>query len=135
MPFRILFFISIFCLFLSCKKSSSEGPTVDSVKSILTAGVTKTWTLSKMFVNGTQSTLTAGQARYSKTYKADNTWVDSDGYAGTYTIPNPTAIIEITTNLPTGSRTVNYLIKSSSTTSLEVEYNIATTTYRLVFSL
>lgn len=122
-------------LLISCNKETIVGPTVDTVKSSLTAGVTKTWTLSKMFVNGSQATLTPGQTRYTKTYKADNTWIDSDGYAGTYTIPNPTALTEVTTNLPSGSRTINYLIKSSSTTSLEVEYSTSSTTYRLIFSL
>jgi hypothetical protein len=88
-----------------------------------------------MFVNGTQATLTAGQARYTKTFKTDNTWIDSDGYVGTYTVPNTTALIEITTNMSSGSRTISYTIKSISVTSLEVEYSIASTTYRLIFSL
>ena len=131
------FTILILCLLtvFSCKKESEKGSSVDSMKSTLTAGVTKTWTLSKMYIDGSEVALTLGQARYTKTYKADNTWIDSDGYAGTYTIPNPTALTEVTTNLPSGSQTINYLIKYCSTTSLEVEYSAANTTYRLIFSL
>ena len=131
------FTILILCLLtvFSCKKESEKGSSVYSIKSTLTAGVTKTWTLSKMYIDGSEVALTPGQARYTKTYKADNTWIDSDGYAGTYTIPNPTALTEVTTNLPSGSQTINYLIKYCSTTSLEVEYSAANTTYRLIFSL
>jgi hypothetical protein len=135
MMLRFTFFMCLSVMLFSCKKESSSGPTTDSVKNMLTGGVTKTWTLSKMFVNGTQATLTAGQARYTKTFKTDNTWIDSDGYVGTYTVPNTTALIEITTNMNSGSRTISYTIKSISVTSLEVEYSIASTTYRLIFSL
>jgi len=131
---QVFFFICLIGLF-SCSKEKSPEQTAESVKSSLTSGVTKTWALKKLFVNGTQSTLTPGQALYTKTYKADNTWLDSDGYAGTYTVPSPTLIIEITTNLPAGNRNDTYTIKSISVTSLEVEYSVSSTTYRLVFGL
>ena len=101
--------------------------TVDTVKSNLNNGLTKTWTLSKLYVNGTQTTLTAGQARYTKTYKADNTWLDSDGYLGTYALTNPQSLSEITTNYPGGARTITYAIKASTATSLDVEYTQGST--------
>jgi len=128
--------ICIFSFFVfSCKKDGSSEVTVDSVKSNLNNGLTKTWILGKLYVNGAQTTLTAGQARYTKTYMADDTWLDSDGYAGTYTVPSPTQIIEITTNLPAGNKNDTYTIKSISVTSLEVELTVSSTTYRLVFGL
>ena len=129
----ILFTCCLF--FLSCKKDGSSEVTVDTVKSNLNNGLTKTWTLSKLYVNGTQTTLTAGQARYTKTYKVDNTWLDSDGYLGTYSLNNPQALSEITTNYPGGAQTITYAIKTSTATSLDVEYTQGLTTYRLVFTL
>jgi hypothetical protein len=119
----------------SCEKEKNTAPTVETVKSALTNGLTKTWTLSKLYVNGTQQTLTAGQARFTKTFKTNNSWLDSDGNIGTYTLPTTTTIQEITTNLSSGTRTINYTIKECSTGVLDVEYAIASTTYRLVFTL
>ena len=131
--FLFIGFVSL--LALSCKKDSSGEATVDTVKSNLNNGLTKTWTLNKLYVNGTQTTLTAGQARYTKTYKVDNTWLDSDGYLGTYSLNNPQALSEITANYPGGPQTITYAIKSSNATMLDVEYTQGSTTYRLVFTL
>ena len=128
----VLFYLG---LFISCQKDNSALVTTDSIKSILTNDLTKTWTLSKLYVNGTQQTLTAGQARYNKTFKTNNSWLDSDGNLGTYTLPNITSIQEITTNLASGTRTINYTIKECSKNTLDVEYAIGGSTYRLVFTL
>ena len=65
---------------------------------------------------------------------SDNTWFDSDGYVGTYSVPNQTSIQEITTNATGGSRTINYTIKSSTMVGLDVEYTLGNTTYRLVYA-
>jgi hypothetical protein len=126
---------SCFILFLSCKKEGSVNATVDTVKATLTNDLSKTWSLNKLYVNGTQTTLTAGQARYTKTFKVDNTWLDSDGYLGTYSLPNPQAISEVTTNQLGGAQTIVYKINSCTTTQLDVEYTQGTTVYRLVFIL
>jgi hypothetical protein len=127
-------FACIFLLF-SCKKEGSVNVTVDTVKATLTNDLSKTWSLNKLYVNGTQTTLTAGQARYTKTFKVDNTWLDSDGYLGTYSLPNPQAITELVTNQPGGSQTITYKINTCTTTQLDVEYTQGTTVYRLVFIL
>jgi hypothetical protein len=124
-----------FILFLSCKKQENSIETVETVKATLTNSLSKTWTLSKLYVNGTQTTLTAGQARYTKTLKVNNTWLDSDGYLGTFSLPNPQAITEVTTNQPGGSQTITYKINSCTTTQLDVEYTQASTVYRLVFTI
>ncbi len=127
---------SFLVLFLfSCKKDGSGEATVDTIKSNLNNGLTKTWNLSKLYVNGTQMTLTPGQARYTKTYKVDNTWLDSDGYLGTYSVASVQSISEITTNASGGSRTIVYTVKACNSTQLDVEYTLASTTYRLVFVL
>lgn len=112
----------------------SAGDSVDSVKTKLNNGLSKTWQLTKMYSNGTEQPLTAGQSRYTKTFKYDNTWFDSDGYIGTFTLLSPSALQEITTNASGGSRIINYTIKSSSVVGLDVEYTLGTTTYRLVYA-
>jgi hypothetical protein len=130
----VLVFITFFT-FLACEKEKDISPSPDTIKSILSNGLTKTWTLTKLYVNGTQQTLTAGQARFTKTFKANNNWLDSDGNIGTYSLPNINSLQEVTTNHPSGTRTINYTIKECNTTILDVEYVIANTTYRLVFTL
>jgi hypothetical protein len=122
-------------LLSSCKKASGDTPTVNTVRSTLNNDLSKTWTLSKLFVNGTQMTLTPGQARYTKTYKVDNTWLDSDGYLGTYNLSSTQAMSETTSNAPGGTQTINYTIKACTTTLLDLEYTLGSTTYRLVFSV
>lgn len=135
MLYRRFCYLVLILAFFSCGKDKSTEPTVESVKNSLTGGLTKTWTLNKLFINGVQSTLTPGQARFTKTYKVNNTWLDSDGYVGTYVIPNVSAIIEETTNLPSGPKTDSYSIKLLSSTMMEIEYTISSTNYRLVFGL
>jgi hypothetical protein len=119
----------------SCQKDKSTEATAESIKATLTNNLTKTWTLSKLYINGTQQTLTPGQARYTKTFKINNSWFDSDGYIGTYTVPNPTAIQEVTTNYFSGTRSIIYAIKECSTASLDIEYTEGNNTYRLIFTL
>jgi hypothetical protein len=133
--FSLILFVLTLITLLACEKEKSTLPTPETVKSVLTNGLTKTWTLSKLYVNGTQQTLTGGQARFTKTFKANNSWLDSDGNVGTYTLPTASSIQEITTNLSSGTRTINYTIKECGTSVLDVEYAIASTTYRLVFTL
>jgi hypothetical protein len=133
-----LWLVSI-CLLLnlmsSCKKESSKEPTINSIYTSLHNGLVKTWTLKKLYVNGVESTLTQGQARFTKTYKVDNTWYDSDGYLGTYSVPSITTLTEATTNSTPTSQSTTYVIKGCTTTSLDIEYTQGTTTYRLVFSI
>ena len=121
----------------SCKGGGAEDPTatVSGVKSLLNSGGNKTWSITKYYLNGSLQTLTAGQSRYTKTFKYDNTWIDSDGYSGTYTINNPTSLTEVTSNAGSANRTLNYKINSISTTSLDVEYVEGQNTYRFVYAL
>lgn len=131
----VFFFVAILLISFSCNKQEvSAGDSVDSVKTRLNNGLSKTWQLTKMYSNGVEQTLTAGQSRYTKTFKYDNTWFDSDGYIGTYTISSLSALQEITTNASGGNRTINYTIKSSTVVGLDVEYTLGSTTYRLVYA-
>lgn len=136
MKFPALIFISVALILSSCNgKKDTTSDTVSGVKAQLNSGSNKTWSISKYYVNGALQTLTAGQARYTKTYKYDNTWIDSDGYSGTYTLNNTTSLSEVTTNAGSANRTVNYKINTISTTALDVEYTEGSTTYRFVYAL
>lgn len=127
---------ALLLIFSSCNgKKDTSSDTVSGVKAQLNSGTNKTWTISKYYVNGALQTLTAGQARYTKTYKYDNTWIDSDGYSGSYTLNNTTSLSETTTNAGSANRTVNYKINTISTTALDVEYTEGSTTYRFVYAL
>lgn len=130
----LLFSLVSLIVFISFSCNKKEVSAGESVTTKLNNGLSKTWQLTKMYSNGTEQTLTVGQSRYTKTYKYDNTWFDSDGYVGTYSVPNQTSIQEITTNATGGSRTINYTIKSSTMVGLDVEYTLGNTTYRLVYA-
>jgi len=120
---------------ISCKKENSNTLSTKEVEFILNHGLNKTWILDKMYINGDSIILTPGLANYKKTYKINYNWLDSDGYLGSYSLSSPKVMTEITTNLRTGSKTIIYNIKSCTTTELDVEYTLGSTTYRLVFKL
>ncbi len=128
--------IAIFLLISisACKKKNSPEINISTYKQILSSGSVKTWTLNKLFINGTESTLTPGQARFTKTYKADNTWIDSDGQSGTYVIESIQKITEKTLN-PPQTENIEYKILIIENTKLELEYSVAGVIYRLVFTL
>ena len=94
----------------------------------------KIWTLSKLYVNESELNLTPGQTRFTKTYKINNTWIDSDGYSGTFNIPGIQNLSE-NTLFPPQLEKRDYIIKSISNSNLELEYSIANSTYRLIFTL
>lgn len=129
------FFITTLSLLISCKKEFSKAATIESVKATLTNGLTKKWELSEFYIDGVEQSLTSGQSRYSKTYKINDTWFDSDGNIGTYIFTSPSTFTEITTNYFSGSRTLLYTIKECSITTLDIEYSISSVTYRLIFSI
>jgi hypothetical protein len=131
---RFFVVITLFIFFSSCKKNNSSVDTISTYKQILTGGSSKTWALNKLFVNGTENILTPGQARYTKAFKADNTWIDSDGHSGTYTLTSTKKITE-TTIVPAQTEKIEYTIRSIENTKIELEYTLSNTTYRLVFGL
>ncbi|MFZ9695372.1 MAG: hypothetical protein ACO3AY_05820 [Chitinophagaceae bacterium] len=129
------FFITTLSFLISCKKEFSKAATIDSVKATLTNGLTKKWELAKFYIDGVEQSLTTGQSRYSKIYKINDTWLDSDGSIGSYNFTSPSTFTEITTNYFSGSRTLLYTIKECSITTLDVEYSISAVTYRLIFTI
>jgi hypothetical protein len=116
-------------IFNSCKKD--EDP-IAALKQKLTDNSTKVWKLSKLFVNGSQQTLTPGQLSYTKTFNTNGNWSDSDGYSGTFKIETTKLLKETTT--VGGSGTVSYKINAIADNQLDIEYTIGQETYRLVYA-
>lgn len=72
----------ILCL-NACKKKSEDTPT-PSAAELLTSTSAKTWQIEKLYINDTLVELTPEQLMFTKTYKSDSTFFDSDGIAGKY---------------------------------------------------
>lgn len=130
-PFLFLFFFIVGLS--SCSKKENLN-TVKYVKTQLTANKTKTWRLKAVIVNGQSQTLTAAQSAYTKTYNSDETWLDSDGYKGTFSILTPTSVKEVTSNAVAGSGTIQYDILTINGTLLIVEYTYNQVKYRFEFT-
>lgn len=105
------------------------------ITSTLSNNSTRTWKLEMLYKNDQAQTLTPGQLIYTKTYKKDNTWEDSDGYKGTYTLPTEKLLKEITTNSSGGSLTIDYTIIKITVESLTVEYTFNQDKYKFVYKL
>jgi len=119
-------------MFTSCSKSSSSDP-IANMKFNLTGGGVQTWKLSKFILNGNAQTLTTAELAYTRTYKSDGTWLDSDGYNGTFSIGSLVLLKEVTTNSNPPNSTIDYVINSISGTSIDVEYTSNSQTYEFVY--
>ena len=132
---NLLLFSFLSCLTIFCSCSKKDNPnTVKYVKTQLTANKTKTWLLKAVFVNGQSQTLTAAQSAYTKTYNSDETWLDSDGYKGTFSILTVTSIKEVTSNTVAGVSTIQYNILTINGSKLVVEYTFNQVKYRFEFT-
>jgi hypothetical protein len=130
-PFLFLFFFIVGLS--SCSKKENPN-TVKYVKTQLTANKTKTWRLKAVIVNGQSQTLTAAQSAYTKTYNSDETWIDSDGYKGTFSILTVTSLKVVTSNAIAGTSTIQYDILTIDGTRLIVEYTFNQVKYKYEFT-
>jgi len=103
------------------------------LKNNLCGGNTKIWKFSKFILNGTEQTLNAAELAYTKTYKSDGTWLDSDGYTGTFNIGSSVLLKEITTNSNPPNSTTDFIINSISSNLIDVEYTVNSQTYEYVY--
>jgi hypothetical protein len=129
---RLLIVTVLFIFISSCKKNDSLSKSISTYQQIITGGSIKTWTLNKLFVNDTESILTPGQARFTKTFRVNNTWIDSDGHSGTFIIASMQRITE-TTIVPAQTEKIEYTIRNIENNKLELEYTLANIKYTLVF--
>lgn len=105
------------------------------IESTLSNNSSRTWKLEKLYKNDQAQTLTPGQLIYTKTYKKDRTWEDSDGYKGTFTLPTDKLLKEVTTNSTGAPLTIEYTIVNVTTESLTVEYTFNQDKYKFVYKL
>jgi hypothetical protein len=132
---NLLFIALLVCLIVnySCSKKDTHN-TVKYVKTQLTANKAKTWRLKAVIVNGQSQTLTAAQSAYTKTYNSDETWIDSDGYKGTFSILTVKSLKVVTSNAIAGTSTIQYDILTINGTILVVEYTYNQVKYKFEFT-
>ena len=82
--------LSIIALVVFSACEDTETPpivTENKSKIELLAGISnKQWGISKLYINDTLFPLTIEQLLYTKTYRRDSTFIDTDGIGGAYTI-------------------------------------------------
>jgi hypothetical protein len=76
----------ILCL-NACKKKSEDTPT-PSAAELLTSTSAKTWQIEKIYINDTLLAMTPEMLNYTKTYKSDSSFFDSDAISGKYMLTN-----------------------------------------------
>lgn len=119
--------IAIYCSFLGCTKDEIL------VAEYLTNKSSRTWKLKELYINESRQTLTPAQRIYTKTYKNDYTWLDSDGYNGTFTVDGKSALHETTENTTGGPSSIDYSITNIQTTYFSIEYTLNQDKYRFVY--
>jgi hypothetical protein len=114
-------FLSILALISACTKT--ETPPAETPKSNfenLVGTTSKVWGISELYINDTLFPLDNVQLQYTKTYKKDNSFEDSDGFKGTYTLSaDGKTLVETTTSGGTGVNT--YTVNSISASKLDVK--------------
>ena len=131
------FFLPIFLIVTVALSGCGKDVSIFSSPRVVAGGLTnygtRTWRLKALFINNAAQVLTPAQTIYTKTYKNDYTWKDSDGYNGTFTVPNTKEIEEVTANALGGPLTIKYTIVDFTQTELTVEYTYNQATYKFVY--
>ena len=123
----LILFGSLLFLVTSCSKETSVSP-LDQSKVYLTgAGATPTkWYLTSYVSTATSLPLNYAQKRYYKTFAENNLYKDSDGFVGSWDMPDSEQLIERYVNFPSGTpATQSYKIVSITATNLIIlhDYN------------
>jgi len=125
-------FFAFSILLIACNKKDGKG-TIQYVTNQLTDKSSKVWHLKALYINGQNQTLTNAQNIYTKTYKADGSWLDTDGYKGTFAVQTVTSLKETTTNNITGNSYIQFDILTISSKGLTLEYSQNQIKYKLEF--
>lgn len=138
----LLLIITGAILFTGCSKTTPDvlSPRDQNMKYLVGDG-NKLWHLKEVYVNGNQQTLTDAQMKYTLTYTINpavaysGTFTDSDGYKGTWKMPNDSQLHEVVTNNPSGNAASDYIINEINETRLDYEAtnNLTLTTVRKVY--
>lgn len=110
----VALFASIILQQFSCAKQTVVSD-LDFQKNLLagTGGfqnIQHAWKIDSMTNNGVSLVLTTAQKRYTKTFKSDGSYYDSDGNAGSWLMPTITDLTIISTN---GMDSITSKIKKS----------------------
>jgi hypothetical protein len=111
----------------SCKKTDDTVPTTNTPVSkieLLAGTSNKQWNITKLYINDTLFPLTEEQLLYTKTYKRDSTFEDTDGIRGKYSISSDGKYLNETETIG-GSGTSTYNIINLNSSNLE---------YRLIYN-
>jgi hypothetical protein len=111
-------------LFCNCTKNSSEDMVI-AQKNLLsknTSGIGK-WKLTNLSISFVSQSLSPVQSAYTKQYTIAGNFSDSDGSMGSWSMPDPTTLIENFTNFSSGvSVSQTYKINSITATQLNLTY-------------
>jgi hypothetical protein len=117
----IIVFTMILC---SCSKSSTED-IIFAQSNILTknySGIGK-WKLSNLSIAFVSQSLSQVQAAYTKQYTIAGNFSDTDGSIGTWSMPNPTTLVENYNNFSSGVIvTQTYKINIINASQLNLSY-------------
>lgn len=114
---RLFLFAALICsFFIGCKKKPIDPPSLTK-QELISGKTSKTWQIQKLYFNGTLYALSPQELQYTITYKADSTYVDSDGMGGKYLMDNAgEKLIETLTTAGNGKFT--YKIETLNESSL-----------------
>jgi hypothetical protein len=133
-PMQIVICMGLLIL-ASCGKDKEPEPVPPTVAELMAGSSSKTWGIEKLYVNDTLIALDADQLRYTKTYRRDSTYVDSDGLSGRWNLSNNnvnlTEIVE-----QGGQGTLTYKVESLSDGMLKIRLiSDGTDTYNTLYEL
>ncbi|MBM3921442.1 MAG: hypothetical protein FJ347_09515 [Sphingomonadales bacterium] len=105
---RVLLFTALAAsFFIGCKKKTDDPP-APTKQELFSGKTSKTWQIQKLYMNDTLYVLSPQELQYTITYKADSTYMDSDGMGGKYLMDIAGAkLIETLTTGGTGKFTYN----------------------------
>jgi hypothetical protein len=79
----------------------------------------KVWGIEKLYVNDTLIQLNAQQLLFTKTYKRDRSFLDSDGFQGTWNLDGDAGILNETLTLG-GLGTLTYKVETLNESILHI---------------
>jgi hypothetical protein len=120
-------FFLVIVLFAGCTKEEPLTPLAQNKIYLTGVGATPTkWYLTSYVSTATVLPLNYAQKRYCKTFGTNNTYKDSDGFLGSWDMPNTEQLIERYVNYPSGAAaSQSYKIVSITASNLIIlhDYN------------
>ena len=135
--FRKLSFLFLFIVFISaCTKEESLSPLAQNKVYLTGTGSTTTkWYLTSYISTATVLPLNYAQKRYYKSFGKSNSYKDSDGFVGSWDMPDAEQLIERYDNFPSGSpATQSYKILSITATNLIISHDYNGTPITAVYT-